>query len=343
MEQRLIQSSEQLDELLAQPHEALVASLARLEGDILILGVGGKMGPSMARLAKRASEAAGVSRRVIGVSRFSESQLELQLQRQGIETVRADLLDEAQLAKLPDARNVLFMAGMKFGSTGQEAMTWAINTYLPALVCKRYPHSRIVAFSTGNVYGLTAVESGGSREGDALNPVGEYAMSCLGRERIFEYFSRSADIPMALIRLNYASELRYGVLIDLAQQVWAGKTIDLAMGYLNTIWLTDANAMALQAFGHVASPPLVLNITGPEVLRVRQICEQFAKFMNKTVSFKNRESPTALLSNGQKAFQLFGEPRVSAEEMIRWAADWIMRGQPLLGKPTHFEARDGRF
>src|SRR5439155_14682141 len=250
---------------------------------------------------------------------------------------------ESQLARLPETANVIFMAGMKFGSTGQEALTWAMNAHLPALVCKRYPRSRFVVFSTGNVYGLTAVASGGSRETDAPNPVGEYAMSCLGRERIFEHFSRSAKIPMACIRLNYASELRYGVLADLAQRVLDGQPIDLAMGRFNTIWLADANAMALQALRHAACPPRVLNVTGPELLSVRQVCERFAKLMGKRVEFQGAENSTALLSNAQTAFDLFGPPAISAEQMIRWSADWVSRGQPTLGKPTHFESRDGHF
>jgi len=338
-----IANLEQLEELLSEPPDAVVTALSRLEGDIILVGVGGKMGPSLARMAKRASDAAGVSRRIIGVSRFSDPQQELQFRPHGVETIRADLLDESQFPKLPDAPNVIFMTGMKFGSSGQEAMTWAMNTHLPSLVCRRYPRSRIVVFSTGNVYGLTAVASGGSRETDQPNPIGEYAMSCLGRERVCEYFSRSVGTAMAFLRINYASELRYGVLMDLAWQVWLGDVIDLAMGHLNTIWLADANAMALQAFGHVASPPLVLNVTGPELLSVKEICEQFGQLMKKTVAFKGVESATALLSNAQQAFKRFGLPRTSAEQMIHWTADWVLRNQPTLGKPTHFESRTGQY
>jgi len=338
-----IQNVEMLEDLLSQPSDGLMKSLTRMEGDILVLGVGGKMGPSLARMAKRASQAAGVSRRVIGVARFSDPRLEAQLASRGIETVRADLLDEAQVAKLPDAPNVIFMAGMKFGSTSQEAMTWAMNTHLPALACKRYPGSRIVVFSTGNVYGLTPVASGGSRESDSVNPAGEYAMSCVGRERICEYFSRVAGTPMTFIRLNYASELRYGVLLDLGQRVWAGLPINLAMGHLNTIWLADANEMALRSLENASSPPLVLNATGPELLSVRRVSEEFGKLMGKPVAFEEAESSTALLSNAERTFQLFGYPRTSEEQLIRWTADWVMRGQPTLNKPTHFESRSGNF
>ncbi len=338
-----IRDVDQLEEVVSEPSEALMKSLSRVPGDILILGVGGKMGPSLARMAKRASELAGVSRRVIGVARFSEPELESKLQAHQIETARADLLDESRLEALPEAPNIIFMAGMKFGSKGREALTWAINTHLPSLLCKRYPRSRMVVFSTGNIYGLTPVVSGGSVETDDLHPIGEYAMSCLGRERIFEYFCRSANIPMVFIRLNYASELRYGVLVDLAQNIRHGDPVDLAMGHLNAIWMADANDMALQALGQAAFPPTILNVTGPELLSVREVGEQFGKLMGKRVKFKGAESPTALLNNAQQAFRLFGKPRISAPQMIRWTADWIMRGQPTLNKPTHFESRGGSF
>jgi nucleoside-diphosphate-sugar epimerase len=338
-----IPTVEHLEELLSEPSDALVKTFAQVPGDILVLGVGGKMGPCLARMAKRAGRSAGSSGRVIGVARFSDPQLEAKLHSHQIETCQADLLDEAHLARLPDAPNVIFMAGMKFGSTGQEPLTWAMNTHIPSLVSKRYSRSRIIAFSTGNVYGLVPVASGGSLETDFPKPVGEYAMSCLGRERIFDYFSHSTNTPMALIRLNYASELRYGVLTDLAQRVRAGEAIDLAMGHLNTIWLGDANDMALRALSHASSPPFVLNVTGPEVLSVRQVCEQFGRLMDRRPQFKGVESARALLNNAQRAFQLFGLPRVSAEQMIRWTADWVMRGQPTLNKPTHFESRSGKF
>ncbi len=338
-----IASVEELEDLLSQPTESVVQTLGRLKGDILVLGVAGKMGPTLARMARRASEAAGVRRRVIGVARFSDAHHQSELQAHGIETIRCDLLDEAALAALPDAPNIVFMAGMKFGSTGQEALTWAMNCHLPALVCKKYSRSRIVAFSTGNIYGLTPVTGGGSLETDAPNPVGDYAMSCLGRERIFEHFSRRLGIPMAMIRLNYACELRYGVLVDIARRVWSGETVDVAMGHLNTIWQADANAMTLQAFDHVASPPLLLNVTGPEPLSVREMAARFGELMNKRVAVSGSESPTALLANAAQALRLFGPPHVGVEQMLRWIADWVMRGGASLGKPTHFESRDGKF
>ncbi|MCX6899203.1 MAG: NAD-dependent epimerase/dehydratase family protein [Verrucomicrobia bacterium] len=338
-----IANVKELEDLLSQPTDGVIKTLDRLEGDIIVLGVAGKMGPTLARMARRASEAAGVRRRVIGVARFSDARQQTELQSHGVETIRCDLLDEATVAALPDAPNVVFMAGMKFGSTGQEALTWAMNCHLPAIICKRYPRSRIVAFSTGNVYGLTSAADGGSLETDAPNPVGDYAMSCLGRERIFEHFSRRLGIPMAMIRLNYACELRYGVLVDIARRVWSGETVDCAMGHLNTIWQTDANAMTLQAFDYVASPPLLLNVTGPEKLSVRDMATKFGVLMNKRVNVSGSESPTALLANAAQVLRLFGPPRVSVEQMLRWIADWVMRGGASLGKPTHFESRDGKF
>jgi nucleoside-diphosphate-sugar epimerase len=338
-----LQTTEQLDDLLSAPTPEVVETLARLPGDILVLGVGGKMGPTLARMARRAFQAAGIERRVIGVSRFSSVEQRASLEAQRIETIRCDLLDEEAVARLPEAPNVVFMAGMKFGSTSQEARTWAVNCYAPAVVCRRYPESRIVAFSTGNVYGLTPAGTRGSVETDTPRPVGDYAMSCLGRERIFEHFSRTQGTQAALIRLNYATELRYGVLVDLARAVHAGETIDLTMGFLNAIWQGDANAMALRAFDHVAVPPFVVNVTGPEELRVREVCEEFGRLLGRTPRFTGRESTDALLSNAGIAQRLFGPPRTSARSMIEWIAGWVMRGGQSLDKPTHFAVRDGKF
>ncbi len=263
---------------------------------------------------------------MIGVARFSTPAFEGQLRAHGIDTIRGDLLDPEQLAALPDVPNVLYLAAMKFGSTGQEAATWARNVYLPGRVCEKYRHSRIVAYSTGNVYPLTPVERGGSVEGDPLGPIGEYAMSCLGRERVFAHFSQTAGTPVTLIRLNYACELRYGVLVDVAQKILAGEPIDVTMGYVNTIWQGDNNAMTLQAFGHAASPPLAVNVTGPETLSVRQVAEQMGELLGKPVRCVGDEAPDALLSNAALAYRLFGRPRVSTSQMMRWIADWCRRG-----------------
>lgn len=338
-----IDSLEQLEELLSEPSDAAVAAMARMEGDLLLLGVAGKMGPTLARMARRASEHAGVHRRIIGVSRFTSPQAQHDLERHGIETIRCDLTDPEQFAGLPDIPNVIHMAAMKFGAVGNEALTWMMNVHLPAMVCRKFARSRIVAFSTGNVYGLSPVNSGGSLESDTLRPVGEYAMTAVGRERTFEHFSRTLNIPVAMLRLNYATEMRYGVLVDIAQAVWNKQPIDLAMGYLNAIWQADANAMALAAFDHVASPPRVLNVAGPELLSVRSVAEEFGRVMDKLVQFIGHEADDALLSNGQAAHALFGKPRVGAAQLVEWIADWIRKGGPSLGKPTHFESRSGDF
>ena len=340
---KTLRDTEHLDALLSEPTEGVLETFRHLQGDIMILGVGGKMGPSLARMARRATNATGVPRRILGVSRFSSGGLEAQLQSWGIETLPCDLLQGEALSRLPEVPNIVFMAGMKFGSTGQEALTWAMNSFLPGMVCQKFSQSKIVAFGTGNIYPLTPVTLGGAMESDSPNPVGEYAMSCLGRERILEHFSRSAGIPMAILRLNYAIAMRYGVLVDIARSVWEETPVPLRMGMANVIWQGDANAMALQAFAYVASPPFVVNIAGPEQVSIRRVAEQFGEQMGKTPLFEGEEAPNALLSNGQRAHALFGYPRIGVEQMVHWIADWVMRDEESLGKPTHFEVRDGKF
>jgi nucleoside-diphosphate-sugar epimerase len=339
----VIDTIAQLEDKLSAPLPAVVETLRRLQGDILVLGIAGKLGPTLARMAKRASELAGVKRRIIGVARFSSEDSQSALEKHGIETIRCDLLNESTIQDLPDAPNILYLAGMKFGATGQESLTWAMNALVPALVCKRYSGSRIVAFSTGNVYGLVPVAGGGSRETDAPSPVGEYAMSCLGRERVFEHFSRVNKTPVALIRLNYACDLRYGVLVDLAQKIVNETSIDLGMSWFNTIWQGDANAITMQCLEHASSPPLLLNMTGAEILNVRKTGETLGRLLGKTPRFIGTELDTALLSNTDRATKLFGPPTISADELIQWVADWIRGGGPTLNKPTHFENRAGRF
>ena len=338
-----IQDVAQLEDILSEPTLETIDAMRSLDGDIVILGVGGKMGPTLARMAKRASDLSGVSRRVIGVSRFSTPGLPQKLHSWGVETHSCDLLDLKSYAQLPHAANVVYMAGMKFGSTGQQSLTWAMNTYLPGPVSEKYRDSRIAVFSTGNVYGLSPVRLGGSREEHPLRPVGEYALSCLGRERIFEHFSRTHNIKMSILRIYYSTELRYGVLMDLAQLVLAGKPVPLAMGHFCAIWQADAAAMSLQSLAHVATPPLVLNIAGPELFSVRSVAEEFAKRMEKPVSFEGVEGEDALICNSRKAMQLFGYPRVNSGQMMTWIADWAMRGGESLAKPTHFENRAGDF
>ena len=339
----VISSVEVLEDLLSEPSTGAIEALGRLEGDLLVLGVAGKMGPTLARMAVRASAAAGVKRRVIGVSRFSNAAAQAALERHGIETIRGDLLDRKVLDGLPDVPNIVCMTGMKFGSTGQQALTWAMNVYLSGMIAERFPRSRMVTFSTGNVYPLSPVHLGGSREDDSPGPVGEYAMTALGRERMFEHFSRRNGTPLAIVRLNYANELRYGVLVDLARQVMREQPIDLAMGSFNAIWQGDANAMTLAAFDHLTSPPLVFNLAGPETLSVRRVAEQFSELLGRPVRFTGCEASDALLSNGQRCQQLFGYPRIGVRQMLEWIADWVRRDGEYLDKPTHFETRDGKF
>jgi nucleoside-diphosphate-sugar epimerase len=338
-----IPSVDLLDDLLSQPSDAAVGAMSRLKGDILFLGVAGKMGPTLARMAARASEIAGVKRKIIGVARFSNPDERPKLEQFGIETIKADLLDKDQLDKLPDAPNVVYMPAMKFGSTNQEALTWAMNTFLAGDCARKYKNSKIVAFSTGNVYGLSPVTRGGSVESDTPNPIGDYATSCLGRERMFEHFSRVHKTPCALIRLNYATELRYGVLVDLAKRVLAEDTIDISMGNLNAIWQADANSMTLAAFDHVSSPPFILNVSGPETLSMRAVCQRFSELLDKPLKLTGTEAGTALLNNGQLGHRLYGYPRVTADQMMIWIAQWVRSGGKDIGKPTHFEARDGKY
>jgi nucleoside-diphosphate-sugar epimerase len=338
-----IATVDQLEELLSRPPAYLIEIFERTPGDIVILGVAGKMGPTLARMAKRASDAAGTNRKIIGVARFSKPDQQPSLEMHGVETIRANLLDQKQLDNLPDAPNVIYMPAMKFGSTGQEALTWAMNSYLPGMCAQRYAKSKIVAFSTGNVYGLNPVVLGGALESSDLDPRGDYAMSCLGRERMFEHFSRVNGTPTALIRLNYATEMRYGVLVDVAQKVFAGEEIDLAMGAFNAIWQGDANAMSLACLDHCASPPFILNVAGPEMLSLRRCAETFAALMNKPLKIRGVESSDALISNGQLGHRKFGYPRVPIQQLMSWIAEWVMSGGSSLGKPTHFEARDGKY
>ena len=338
-----IESVEQLEEMLIDPTPAAIKAMGNMRGDLIILGVAGKMGPTLARMAKRASDSAGAKRRIIGVSRFSEAGQEAALQEHGVETIRCDLLDETAVARLPDAPLVVYMAGRKFGSSGQESITWAMNTWLPTVVARRYAQSRIAAFSTGNVYGLTPAGGGGSREDDLPAPVGEYAMSCLGRERMLEHVSRTHGTPIAILRLNYATELRYGLLVDLARKIASGDPIDLTMGHANVIWQGDANAMALASLVHAASPPYVVNIAGREELSVRDVCTSLAERLGRHVRFSGTEAGDALLSNGTRGWTDLGNPRLGVERLLDWTAAWVARGGASLGKPTHFESRDGRF
>jgi nucleoside-diphosphate-sugar epimerase len=338
-----IENESQLEELLSRPAPEVVKFMKDLEGDIIFLGIAGKIGPSMARMAKRAGDQAGVSRRIIGVSRFSNEREQEQIERFGIETIRGDLLDPNFVRNLPKVKNVVFLAGMKFGSESNLSLTWAMNTYVPALVAEHYKNSVIVAFSTGCVYPLVGINTGGSSENDRPEAIGEYAQSCLGRERMFEHGSNRYSTPVVLIRLNYSVEMRYGVLADIAQKVKNEESIDLSMGYFNVIWQGDMNAMALRMFSLCKSPANIINLTGPETLSVRQVATEFGKLLGKSPRFTGEEAPTALLSNASLSHGLFGKPGVSVDRIIRWTAGWIGHGNRLLNKQTHYEVRDGKY
>ena len=339
----MIASDQQLEDLLSEPSQADARAMAEMLGDLVILGVGGKMGPSLAKRAKRACERAKFPKRIIGVARFSDPAVRQDLESAGVETVSVDLLAPGALAALPDAPNVLFMAARKFGSTGAEHLTWAMNTLLPALVADRYAASRIVAFSTGNVYPLVPLAHGGATEDLTPGPVGEYAQSALGRERVFQFFSERNRTPVTLLRLNYAIDLRYGVLLDIGQKVFERQPIDLTMGHVNVIWQGDANSIALRSFGLAQSPPVILNVTGPETVPVRWIARRFGERFGVEPILEGAEAGTALLSNAARCHKLFGYPSVTIEQMIEWVADWIGMGGATLAKPTHFERRDGLF
>jgi len=339
-----IQTEPELEELLSRPDDATAAAMASLEGDLLILCAGGKIGPSLARLARRSCECAGVSKRIVAVARFTNSSLMAELRSGGIETITCDLREREALARLPNIPNVVFMAARKFGTSGEAHLTWAMNTYLPGLVAERYRHSRIVAFSTGNVYPLRSISQGGARETTPVDPVGEYAQSALGRERMFEYASAKWGTRVVVLRLNYAVELRYGVLVDIGLAVFERRPIDLAMPRVNVIWQGEANAWCLRSFPFCQAPPLVLNITGPETLSVRELALEFGRHFGIEPTFVSEsEGASALLSDASKARGLFGDPKISPHEMIPGIANWIKIGGPLLNKPTHFQARDGRF
>jgi len=336
-------SPSQLEEMLSRPTPGVVEALGTVKGDILILGAGGKMGPSLAVMARRASDMAGVHRQITAISRFGDVAIRNYLTQNNVEVLPRDLLLPDAIDTLPEAPNLIYMAGLKFGTTHHRGLTWAMNTWLPGLVCDRYHTSRAVIFSTGNVYGLTPVAGGGSREEDVPAPVGEYAMSALGRERIFEYFAHARGMAQSIIRLNYACDLRYGVLVDIARKVMDGTPVPLSMGYLNTIWQGDANAMILSSLAHTADPPLVLNVTGSQVIRVRDAATYFGKKFDREPVFEGEEAEDALLSNSARAVERFGPPQVDEETLLGWIADWLLAGRPLLNKPTHFEARNGQF
>ncbi len=338
-----MKSIEELEDRLSQPSNELIHDLGNIDGDILILGVGGKMGPSLALLAQRASQASSNPKRIIGVSRFSDGGLREQLEDQGIETISADLMIEDDLQSLPEVKNVIYMVGKKFGTGGNEHLTWAMNSYLPGRVAEKFRNSRIIVFSSGNIYPFVPVYSGGATELTSPEPLGEYAQSCLGRERIFEHFSHKYEIPMLIYRLNYAVEMRYGNLLEIATAVYEGKPIDLQVGHMNVIWQGDANEIALRSLLHCSHPPKLLNVTGPETISIRWVAEEFGRRMGRSPQFSHEEGSTSLLNNAALAQQMFGYPSVSLTQMIDWTAEWVQNDGATLGKPTHFQVRSGKF
>ncbi len=338
-----VESEDQLEELLSRPSAADVAFMAGLTGDVVVLGAGGKMGTSLARLARRAADATGHPRRVAAVSRFSSPEVVQGLEADGIDAITCDLLDPLAVDRLPSFENVLFLAGMKFGASDRPDLTWALNTLVPANVARRFAASRIVVFSTGNVYPLVPPATGGCSESDPIGPVGEYAQSCLGRERVFEHFSRERGTKALLFRLFYAVDLRYGVLVDVARKVFAGEPVDLTVGHANVIWQGDASSYALRSLGLSTSPPRPLNVTGPEVIPVRDVAERFGRRFGRAPIFAGSEGPLALLGNASLCRSLLGEPAVPFDRLMDWVTRWVEAGGRSLGKPTKFERADGRF
>lgn len=332
-----------LDELLSRPTPGVIAALGACRGDVVVLGAGGKMGPTFCRMLRRAIDELGDGRRVVAVSRFPSSPLASALSSLGVEVIRADLFDPRALEALPDAPNVLYLAGQKFGTRDTPSATWMANVVLPAAVARRYRTSRIVALSTGNVYSLVPVDSGGATERMPPGPIGEYAFTCVGRERVFEDAAAHYGTKISLVRLNYAVDLRYGVLVDIALKLWRNEPVDLRMGYVNVIWQGDACSEILQCLSHCAVPPFVVNVTGAERLSVREVTLELGRMLDREPHFVGREASDALLSDTTLAQALFGRPAVSAETLLVWVAEWVRTGNPTLGKETHFEERSGRY
>jgi nucleoside-diphosphate-sugar epimerase len=336
------QNAEELEDLLTQPNEADIAAAAKLGGDVVVLGAGGKMGPSLVVRLKRAIAAAGMKHRVIAVLRKDRDGVFAQ-HASGVEVVEADLLQPESYERLPDVPNIVYMTARKFGSTGDQSMTWATNVWMAGLAANRYKGQRTVAFSTGNVYPFTPVQSAGANEQTPVAPVGEYAQSALGRERFFEYFSNAYGTPVLIYRLNYAVDLRYGVLVDIGQKVMQGIPIDVSMGHANVIWQGDALSYAIRSFALCSTPATVLNVTGSTTVLVREVAEQFGKRFGKQPTIVGREAETALLSDSSLCTQLLGPTEVSENELFEMTAEWLLHGGTTLGKPTKFERRDGSF
>lgn len=335
---------EDLEEALSRPNPGVLETLRGLEGDLMILGAGGKMGPSLARMVRRGlNELGQPHRRVIAVSRFSSGRAARELESYGVIVVPCDLMDRAAVRKLPEAPNIIFMAGQKFGTRDAPELTWVMNTLVPAHVAERYTHSRLVVFSTGCVYPLMPVDGPGANEDTPLTPPGEYANSCVGRERIFSHYAKLHGTKILFFRLCYAIDLRYGVLHDVAQKVARGESVDVTMGVANVIWQGDANARAIQGLAHASSPPVALNVTGLERVNIRELAQRFGKRLGKPATIIGIESESAWVWDAARSYEWFGPPTVSLDEMIEATAQWIEHGGASIGKPTHFEVHDGQF
>lgn len=333
----------ELDEFMCRPSPALIDDISKIKGDIMVLGAGGKMGPTLCKLAANAIKEAGISKRIYAVSRFSDKEHARDLKTHNIEVFPTDLLNEDQLGRLPHIPNIIYMAGRKFGTSDDQSLTWVMNSYLPGRIADKFRHSRIVVFSTGNVYPFVDIDSGGSREDSPTGPVGIYANTCLGRENVFRYFSKKYGTPVLMFRLNYAIDLRYGVLLEIAKAVYSGKPLDITTGYFNIIWQGYANEVAIRSLLHCDSPPKLLNVTGMETVSAKVTALKFAEIFNKEVNFTGTEQDTALLSDAGHCRHLFGESPVSVDEMIEMVADWVANDRETLDKPTHFQEREGKF
>lgn len=335
--------NQELEALLATPSEQLIQAMAKLDGDIIILGIAGKIGPTVGQMAVKATKLAGKKRRIFGVSRFSGKGTQAQLKEAGISTIPCDLLDRKSVEKLPKPPNVLFLAGRKFGTEGAASETWAMNVLVPAIVAETFSDSRIVSASTGCVYPLVAASTGGCTEDVPPEPIGEYSQSCLGRERMFDYWCQRNNSKLLHYRLNYAIDLRYGVLHDIAQKVLHGQPVDLTVGHFNVIWQGDAADVMLRSLEFCDNPPRILNVTGPEIVSTEETARQFAKIFGKEPTFVGSDADSCYLSNAAKMVKIFGKPRVALEQLIQWQADWLLKGGESYGKPTHFEVNNGKF
>lgn len=336
---KVINTVAELDELLSRPTPGLIETMKRLSGDIMILGAGGKIGPTMVAVIQRAAAAAGVKKRIVAVDVVPLKGM----QEKGVETITCDMLDLDAVSRLPQVENIIYMIGRKFGSTGSESMTWAINVMVPYHVARRFTQSRIAAFSTGCVYPVMDIKSGGATEDMPADPVGEYAQSCLGRERMFDYFAENKGERVVHVRLNYAVELRYGVLFDVASHVWKGEPVDVTTGFANVIWQGDACNQVIQALEVAASPAKILNVTGPETFSIREVAHTFGRLMGKTPVIAGEENGRGYLNNARHANALFGNPAVPLGTVIEWIAHWVKQGGESLGKATHFETQNGKY